>query len=223
MNEDMTRIAELEADNQRLRRLLDQQDAPGELRHRLHNTLAMLRVIIRRSAETHRDLEAYVGHLEDRVEAISRAQAAADEAGAVDLHTLVANELLYYRAEEGEQVSLSGPVILLRPRAGQVLALVIHELAVNAIEHGALGVSGGRLAVTWSLDSAQAGDPTLTILWRETGVTIQKREHRGFGTEVLTKTAPYELKASTTLAFAPDGLLCALSLPLSARTGEAVG
>ena len=53
------RIAELEADNRRLRRLLDQRDAPGELRHRLNSTLAMLRVIIRKSAETNRDLHAY--------------------------------------------------------------------------------------------------------------------------------------------------------------------
>src|SRR4051794_16919895 len=54
-----SRLAELEADNQRLRRLLDQKGAPSELRHRLRNALAMLRVIVRQSAETNRDIADY--------------------------------------------------------------------------------------------------------------------------------------------------------------------
>jgi len=67
-----TRIAELEADNRRLRQLPDQRNAPGELRHRLRSTVAVLRTIIRRSAQTERDSEAYLGHLEDRLDALAR-------------------------------------------------------------------------------------------------------------------------------------------------------
>ena len=90
------RIADLEADNHRLRGLLDKKDAPGELRHRLRSTLAMLRVIIRKSAETERSLEDYVAHLDDRVDALVRAQIAADGHGGIDLHALLADELLFY-------------------------------------------------------------------------------------------------------------------------------
>lgn len=218
-NIEATRIAELEADNRRLRLLLDKQDAPGELRHRLNNTLAMLRVIIQKSAETKRDLSAYVGHLEDRLEELARAQAAADEAGVVDLHVLLADELLHYQATEDEQVTLSGPRILLRPRAGQVLALAIHELAVNAIEHGALGANAGTVGVGWTTTPSPI--PTLTIIWKEAGPTAQaKGRHQGFGIEVLTQTIAYELKASTRLAFEPDGLRYEVSFPLSPQVGE---
>ena len=91
------RIAELEADNRRLRRLLDQRDAPGELRHRLNSTLAMLRVIIRKSAETKRDLHAYASHLEDRVDAMARAQAAADSHGSVELHNILVRRCITAR------------------------------------------------------------------------------------------------------------------------------
>lgn len=145
-NDHASRLAELEADNARLRRLLDKSDAPGELRHRLNSTLAMLRVIIQKSAETKRDLPDYVAHLEDRLEAIARAQHAADARGGVDLQGLLSEELLYYNILDGDQLSLQGPLVLLEPRAGQVLALAIHELAVNAIEHGPFA-SGTRRAL----------------------------------------------------------------------------
>lgn len=118
-NDHASRLAELEADNARLRRLLDKSDAPGELRHRLNSTLAMLRVIIQKSAETKRDLPDYVAHLEDRLEAIARAQHAADARGGVDLQGLLSEELLYYNILDGDQLSLQGPLVLLEPRAAR--------------------------------------------------------------------------------------------------------
>lgn len=217
------RIAELEADNKRLRRLLDQKDAPGELRHRLRNTVAMLRTIIRVSAQTERDLEGYSSHIEDRLDALARAQAAADEYGSVDIHRLIADELFHYGASEGGTVLLSGPDVELQPRAGQVFGLAVHELAVNAVEHGALGTSTGRISINWHVD-ADANGPSLTLTWKEydTAAHLAKRSHEGFGTEVLTRTLPYELKANCTLLVEPDGLRCRISFPLPERIGRVV-
>ena len=214
------RIGELEADNRRLRRLLDQRDAPGELRHRLNTTLAMLRTIIRKSIETDRDMDTYAGHLEDRLDALMRAQAAADEQGSVELHKLLADELLHYGASDGDRALLSGPDLELQPRAGQVFALAVHELAVNAVEHGALGTGTGRIEITWSV-SGEAPRTALTFTWKETGaVGVSEPSHQGFGTEVLTRTLPYELKAETTFGFEPDGLRCTIRFPLPERIGR---
>src|SRR4051812_15807915 len=126
METDGSRLAELEADNQRLRRLLDQKGAPSELRHRLRNALAILRVIVRQSAETNREISDYVAHLEDRIDSLARAQNAIDRYGGIDLHTLLAEELLFYDVSEGERLLLSGPCLELQPRAGQVFALAVH-------------------------------------------------------------------------------------------------
>jgi len=222
MSEDPTeaaRIAELETDNRRLRRLLDQRDAPGELRHRLRNTVAMLRTIIRKSAQPERDHESYIGHLEDRLEALVRAQAAADEHGSVEVHRVLADELLHYGASEGERVLLSGPDVELQPRAGQVFALAVHELAVNAVEHGALGTSTGRITITWSI-SGEAPNPTLTLIWKEQDATLVEATRQGFGTEVITRTLAYELKADTTITFERDGLRCTICFPLPERIGR---
>lgn len=213
------RVSELEADNSRLRRLLDQRDAPGELRHRLHNTLAMLRTIIRRSAETERHLDSYVAHIEDRLDALARAQAAADERGAVSLHALIVDELLKYGVVDGDRLSLAGPDADLQPRAGQVLALALHELAVNAIEHGALGAAG-RVSVECSLSGGEPA-PLLTVVWREfDGPAIAPPSQEGFGTEVLTRTLAYELKADTTLEYPAEGALCTIRFSLTAKIGQ---
>ena len=157
--------------------------------------------------------------LEDRVDAVARAQAAADDHGSVELHNLLADELFHYGAKEGDQATLSGPDIYLRPRAGQVLALAIHELAVNAVEHGALGL-GGRVDVAWKVEASVA-TPELTIIWKERGSGLAKRGPAGFGTEVLTSTIAYELNATADMAFETDGLRCSLSFPLTDRIRKA--
>jgi len=219
----VARIADLEADNRRLRQLLDQRNAPGELRHRLRSTVAMLRTIIRKSARTKRDFDLYVGHVEGRLDAVMRAQATADERGSIELHDLFAAELLQYGVSEGGRALLSGPDIDLEPRAGQALALAVHELAVNAVEHGALGTSAGQVEVTWNVSGTEP-NRLLTLTWTERGGgAVSEPSEDGFGTEVLTRTLAYELGAEATFAFEPDGLRCTIRFPLSERIGRAAG
>ena len=74
---DPDRLPGLEADNARLRWLLQQGDTPWVLRHRLRATLGLLRTIIRQSARTERPLPAYAVRLESRLHAVNRAQASA--------------------------------------------------------------------------------------------------------------------------------------------------
>lgn len=219
------RIAELEADNARLRQLLDQRDAPGELRHRLRSTLYMLRSTIRKSAEKRRNLSSYVAHLEDRLEALTRAQSAADETGGVDLHSMVAGELLYYHASEEDQFTLSGPQIRFQPRAGQIFAMAVHELAVNAVEHGALGSDSGHIDVAWTVEAKDAGND-FRFVWRETGGRRARSGSlgtavtpQGFGAEVLTQTVRYELEAETVFDFSPGEFKYTAQFPLTDRIG----
>jgi two-component sensor histidine kinase len=220
-------IAELEAelrtlrsDNARLRRLLDGRDVRTELRHRQRNSLAMLRMLVRASVGTGTDLENYVSHLEARVDAVGRVQAAIDYFGEPDLAGLIAGELLAYTVGEGERATLDGPPVRLQPHAAQVMALSVHELAVNAVEHGVLIQAGGRIAVRWEV-AGDGGEPVLTLTWKETGFTgLTEPAQRGFGTEILMETLRYELKAATDIAFEPDGLRCTIRFPLPERVGH---
>lgn len=233
---DADRIAALEAETARLRgRLIAaglEPDAPVPLRpaapeviavlHRARNTLAMVRAIIRRSADSARSAEDCVARLDGRLGAIGRVQSAglSDPAAGIDLHSIVADELLAHLAREGERVDLSGPRVLLAPRAAEVFALAMHELASNAVEHGALTRPGGHIAVAWRLEPSEMA-PVLDLAWTETGMggVPEGLPRRGFGTEMLERTLRYEFGARTALAYRPEGLLCTIRFALLPRIG----
>ena len=60
--------------------------------------------------------------------------------------------------------------------------------------------------------------PRLVIDWRESGVAMPDGPpaRRGYGTELITRALPYQLRAETALEFAPDGIQCRITLPASA-------
>lgn len=215
------RLAALEADNHRLRRLLDEAGVTDSLRHALRDTMALLRTIVRRSSETATDVESYVAHLEGRIDSMMRMRARTDAFGEADLHLLVSEELLFHLVREGERASIEGPAIRLRPKAAQVLALAVHELVSNAVEHGALDRDEGIIHVSWRIDTEEA-EPRLTFVWAETGGAARPDSfrRRGFGREVLETMLAYELGAQTELAFESGGLRGCLSFPFTERFGR---
>lgn len=216
------RLAALEADNARLRRLLDAAGMPDGLRHGGRNMMATMRIIMHRSAECAADVDSYVAHLDGRFGAVMRVQAATDAFGDVGLHTLISDELMVHLAREGEQASIAGPRVRLQPRSALILALALHELTSNAVEHGSLALPQGRISATWQVAGAglAAEAPLLTIDWIETGGSgMRVPVRRGFGTNVLEHMLAYELDAQVALGFGPDGLRCTIRLPLTARIG----
>ncbi len=188
----------------------------AELQHRVRNTLAVIRSIARQTAETSETVEDYAMHLDGRLDAFARVQAAVtrDPSAGIDLAALMAEELLTCAAREGEQFSLSGPAVRLTPKAAETVGLAIHELAINAVKYGALASRKGHVTVAWRLEDRE-GEPRLRIEWTETGVPVVALAPRrsGFGTELLTQTLPYQLRGTTTLTFRPGGLQCTIELP----------
>jgi two-component system CheB/CheR fusion protein len=191
----------------------------GELQHRVRNTLSVVRSIARRTAETSESVEDYAMHLDGRLSAFARTQSLVtrDPGAGIDLEYLVAEELLAYHAHDGEQANISGPRLRLQPRAAETLGLAVHELATNAVKHGALSQPSGRVDVSWHI--MDGGEPPhLRLDWVERGgPTVSEPQRRGFGTELLERVLAFELKARTSLAYEPEGLRCAIELPLDAR------
>ena len=186
----------------------------AELQHRVRNILAVVRFIARRSAEASRTTENYLMHFEGRIDAVARAQALVmrDPTKGVDLELLVAEELLAYRAQEGEQVEISGPSITLQPRAAETLGLAIHELATNALKYGALARAEGRITVNWQIIPDGVGH-MLRFEWREAGGPVLNAAHCGFGTELLEKALARQLGARTELSFTDGRASCTIEVP----------
>ena len=93
--------------------------------------------------------------------------------------------------------------MLIKPEAYTVLALVVHELVTNSAKYGSLCDSNGRLNV--DVASNKIGD--LEIRWRETGgPPVKPPRRRGFGSTIIERSIPFELKGEAELRFKLSGL-----------------
>ena len=192
-----------------------------ELQHRVRNVLAMIIAMVNRG-DAGGPAEAFKASLLGRINSLARTQALitrGDGAG-VDLEAMIRDELLAQSAGE-HCVSAAGEPVLLAPKAAEVLTLAIHELTTNATKYGALTQPDGRIEVTWQR-TEDDGQDWLELEWMEKGVQIGPRPDRpaGFGTALITRRVPYELKGRGVIDLRPDGLRCRIAFPLT--PGESV-
>lgn len=204
-----------------LRTLKDRQAVLlAELQHRTRNLLGVVQALARQTLKGSTSLEAFKDAYEERLRALSRVQSMLAELdfGEVSLRSLIEAELAAHGdgAMQTEKIQTDGPDVALAPTAAQALALGIHELATNAVKYGALAQPNGRLTVTWSL-SREGRHDVATVEWRESGVAMPDRgpgARMGYGTELITKALPYQLKARTELTYGSDGVQCTIAIPV---------
>ncbi|MGH1575340.1 hypothetical protein ACRAWG_37745 [Methylobacterium sp. P31] len=92
--------------------------------------------------------------------------------------------------------------------------MAVHELATNAIRHGALGDPDGRLEVTWSVEVGPEGR-VLHWTWNEhDGAPVALPTREGFGSQLLSRVLTLQIGAKVDLAFEPDGLRVSVAVPL---------
>jgi two-component sensor histidine kinase len=180
-----------------------------EVDHRAKNALMVVQSIVRLSRSE--DPEKFSIAVEGRIQAMARAHSLLADArwSGADLQRLLTDELAAYA---DERVVLSGPPISLRPEATQAVSLALHELATNALKHGALSKEHGRLRISWSY--TELGE-SLTIQWQETGGPLVEGEpvRHGFGTVMLRQVVESQLGGTLDLIWLKDGLFCQLSIP----------
>ena len=189
----------------------------GELQHRVKNLLANFIAVVKQMRRQAINLDEVVEALEGRLYSLARTQEllVARPCDAADLNELVRLELLSVGGTERVNFNLDGPPINIPSGAAQVLGMVIHELATNAAKYGALTSEIGKIEVKWSRSSDRE-DADITLLWRERGVTIwTEPTRRGFGTEVVERSAPYMLGGSASLRMHHDGVEYSLQFPIA--------
>ena len=208
-------LRHLRAENARLRHLLEQQGLPSSLRHQVRNSLGLMRAITRRSAEGKATVEDFVAHLEGRFDALLRIQTTllSSRDSQAELSMIVADELLAQAIPEGERATIKGPIVRIEAKQAELIGLVLHELATNAIKFGALTVPDGHIEVSWTLSPERR----LVFVWAETGRQRGNPtpSYRGFGIEAIEGMLPYQLRAESKLEFLSEGLRCSITLPLT--------
>ena len=166
-----------------------------ELVHRMGNLLAIVNVMVRTAAKGGGE-DALRAALEDRLQALSRS----NELVTPRIREEVAHGVTAYRrqvalhdvlrtvltpiAPDG-RITLEGPAIDLLQSDITNVALVVHELATNALKHGALSNSAGHIAIDWRVE----GDRT-HIDWHERdGPPVGPPGRKGMGTRLLDTVA----------------------------------
>ncbi|WP_198383769.1 PAS domain S-box protein [Roseomonas sp. KE2513] len=207
-----------------LKRLQGEQTVlVAELQHRTRNLLGVVRNVARRSIPPQPGRDEY----DRRLAALGRVQGflARSSRYRVALRDLVEAEIQAAGDDSSDRVTVEGPPVDLPGEGAQPVALALHELATNAVKYGAIAQPTGRLSVTWRVEDAEDG-ARLVIAWRESGVAMPDGPpvRRGYGSELITRALPYQMRAETALEFTPDGVRCSISLPAGAfRVVEEVG
>lgn len=188
----------------------------AELDHRVKNILANVLAIASLSSKHASSVKIFVDALRGRIQSMATAHdllRLSNWTGA-DFENLARESLRPFLSSEGN-IKIEGMGARLNPKAAQCLALVLHELATNAVKHGALSQPDGSVLI--SCEKLGNGRPgKLRFEWRESGAPpVSSPRGEGFGLTAL-RAAAYEASAEANIAFEPGGLVYTLEGPLCA-------
>jgi PAS domain S-box-containing protein len=186
----------------------------AELDHRVKNALATVSAVVSHTRQGNRSVADFVAALDGRIRSMATTHEllSARQWHGVSLTELVRRELAPYAARNNTEIG--GPDVTLRAEAGQVVSMVLHELATNAAKHGALSAQDGRVSVHWHGALNGNADGGIALDWQESGgPSVQAPEACGYGMEIIRDVIPYELGGRVDLSFPADGLCCRLEIP----------
>lgn len=185
-----------------------------ELHHRSQNLFAVIQALVRRTLKDSKTLDQASENLNGRLMALSRAHTALarDVWKGTRLSEIIKQELNGF----SRQINLTGCDIAINTTAAQNFALIIHELATNAIKYGALSSLDGSIVIEGKTNIN--GRPRFKFRWKElNGPPVRIPTRQGFGSTILLKLAT-QLSKDVKLEYAPDGLAYELRLDLSVIT-----
>lgn len=162
-----------------------------EMRHRIRNILSVVTGLVSlstREAASSADPGRAIEILKDKLGALARASdavfaqedAVADQATHIDLNTVVSSVLQPY----GARCTAAGESTVICQTMVTTVALLLHELATNAVKYGALAGDEGGVHVSW-----KSTCDTLHLRWQEKGgpgIESQPASS-GFGTQMVDR------------------------------------
>lgn len=170
----------------------------NELNHRLKNTLATVQSLVSQTVREAGLAKEVAGLITERLVALSAAHNVLNRERWAGADLLNIAEAVVKPYAGTARVTITGPTARVEANNAVTVAMGLHELAVNALKHGALSTPTGQVRLSWT----QIGD-SIALEWRESGgPRVTPPERSGFGSRLLRGG----LKAE--LAYASDGFVC---------------
>ncbi len=187
-----------------------------ELAHRMKNVLSVVGSLVALSGEHRPEARNFVTAFQARLGSLAATHEllVQTEWRPIVLGRLVEKVLGPLGALD--RVTMVGnQAFLLASHDAQTLALVLHELATNAIKYGALSNGHGRvlLAIEVKWDRLRDEQPLLILRWEESGgPAVTAPSAKGFGLTLLERLTRRHDQADQTLDWRVSGLHCCVSL-----------
>ena len=146
----------------------------AELDHRVKNTLSNVSAVAHLSSHRAATVGSFVQALDGRIQAMSQAHAllARGAWAGTDLRELVTEVLTPFLTRAKDNIRIDGEAAWVLPELTQSLALTLHELATNALKHGALSTPAGHVLISWTIRRCRAAPASAA------GLARRGRSHR---------------------------------------------
>jgi len=162
----------------------DQHTVNREMSHRLKNTLSMVLAI---ATQTLRPVteRRYVEAFEKRLHALSTAHDILFERNWESASVEAVIDRTMNALGIRDRVDTTGPSIGFGAKGALSLALLLHELATNAVKYGSLSNDTGRVTIDWNVEG-KGNLAVYRFAWRERGgPPVREPEKRGFGSKLI--------------------------------------
>jgi two-component sensor histidine kinase len=188
-----------------------------EVSHRSKNLLAIVQSVAMQTAHHSGDIKDFLDKFRGRLHALSSTQDLVTESNWRGTHfqSLVLSQLTRVGSAVLKDTRITGDNPLLTPNASLHIGLAIHELAANALIHGALAErQAGQVLVNAQVEKTTGLPDQLIIEWQETGIDAsQIRQAPRFGTMVLERIVPLSVGGSSSYAIHDDRVSYRLAVP----------
>jgi two-component system CheB/CheR fusion protein len=188
----------------------------NELNHRVKNTLAMVQAVASQSFRGASSLVQAREAFDGRLKALARAHdiLTSQHWEGASLAHVVSGAIAAYCSENDGRCVVRGRDLRISPKAAVALAMVLHELATNAVKYGALSNDTGRITIEWTVDLADKADPTLKLRWSEAGgPPVEPPKRQGFGSRLIQRGLAHDLGGEARIEFPTSGVVCTIAAP----------
>jgi two-component sensor histidine kinase len=187
------------------------QTTVNELAHRVKNNLTTVQAILRRELRDHPEVwESVQGRLHALASTDEFVRNSAEETAS--FRDILGMEILPYDAH---RFATEGPDVRLARKLAISVALIIHELATNAVKHGALLSTEGRVRIAWKVEGSRVRGEWI----EEGGPKVSVPSRRGFGLSLIENSLR-AYRGEVRLSFEPNGLKCFFSF--TTQPGESM-
>ncbi|MEO5806366.1 HWE histidine kinase domain-containing protein [Devosia sp.] len=188
-----------------------------EVSHRSKNLLAIVQSVAAQTAHNSGGVEDFLVRFRGRLQSLASTQDMVTESNwrGTLFQSLVSAQMARVGQADPADIRVTGDNPLLSPNAAMHIGLAMHELAINAVMHGALAEPGrGAIWIDAQIHQADPQNAEMVVQWQETGAGhLKPPAAPHFGRLVLDRIVPASVGGSARYVIDDDLVSYRLVVP----------